>query len=157
MYFTKIDENTNSLMGPWSSDKVARRLLTTNDDERTRPPLRFANVPRLSLTTVIAPVHPSVSAFFVGRTSLRPRSPNFLKTFSKGLVGISRTAIPSGIETTPKAREIPHSRPPTRVTWKAAPPTKTISTCTPTSVQKGVRSTPQKPQTDVPISVIPMK
>jgi hypothetical protein len=37
---------------------------------------------------------------------------------------------PRGMETKPKAREMPHSRPLIRVTWNAAPPTNTMRTCT---------------------------
>lgn len=113
-------------MDGFSSLSVADRLLTTNEDERRRPPRRLANVLRLSRTREMAPFQPSVSGRIVGNTSFCPSKPNFLKTFSKWRFGMQRIAAPQGMETNPRAREMPQSRPPMRVTWNAAPPTKTI-------------------------------
>lgn len=100
---------------------LAVRLLITKDEDRTRPPLTLAKVLRLSRTRVMA-FQPTVSGLgvVVGRTSGRLRRPSVLNIRSKGSPGRSRMIAPSGIDTTPNAREIPHSRPPMCVTSNAA-------------------------------------
>lgn len=110
-----------------SSCMRAERLLPTNDDERTRPPRTFANVARLSRTSSIAWVH-SESGLTVGSSSVRGIRRTQVKSRSKGSLGSRRISAPSGRETAPRPREIPHSRLPICVTWNAAPPTNTITT-----------------------------
>ena len=122
---------TNGTYIPMRSSELRRaeRLLITNEDDLKRPPRRLANVLRLSRTILIAPLHPSWSTRAVGSTSLgSSTSLTNLNNFSKGFVGIKRMTAPQGIDTKPSARDMPHSRPPIRVTWKAAPPTNTIRT-----------------------------
>lgn len=125
-YDVSMNRSSYIRMDGFSSLSVADRLLITNDDERRRPPRRLANVLRLSRTREMAPFQPSLSGRFVGNTSVCPSKPNLLNVFSKKLFGMQRMATPNGMETNPRAREIPHSRPLIGVTWNAAPPTKTM-------------------------------
>jgi hypothetical protein len=108
-----------------SSCTRPERLFQTNDDERRRPPRRFAKVARLSRTSSIAWFH-SASGFMVGSASGLGRSLTKMNNRSKGLFGKRRMRAPKGIDTKPRASEIPHSRPSMRVTWKAAPPINTM-------------------------------
>lgn len=126
-----------------SSGRRAERLLTTKEDDRTRPPRTLANIPRLSRTMVIAEFH-SVSGRVVGSTSGLCNRCSLMNSRSNGLLGKQRTSAPIGIETTPRASEIPHSRPPMRVTWNAAPPTKTIRICTAISVKTSINDSRTK-------------
>ena len=58
---------------------------------------------------------------------------------SNGVLGKRRTSTLIGMETTLRASDMPHSRPPMCVTWKAAPLMKTIRTCTAISVKEYIR------------------
>ena len=117
-----------------SSCTRAERLFHTNDDERRRAPRRFAKVARLSRTSSIASFH-SASGLMVGRASGLGRSLKKTNNRSKGLFGKRRMKAPRGIDTAPRASEIPHSRPPMVVTWKAAPPTNTTRIWTAISIE----------------------
>lgn len=124
-YLKKTGCTHNVVRWP-SSRSRADRLLMTNEEERTRPPRTFENSPRLSRTRLMAEFHSPAPGLIVGSTSGLGSRCNRMKSLSKGALGMYRTRAPRGIETTPRASEMPHSRPPMRVTWKAAPPTKTM-------------------------------
>ena len=103
--------------------------MVTKVEDLKRPPRMFAKVPRLSRTAEIAPPHPPSSELTVGRTSCFPIILVNLKKVTKGPLGMQRMIAPHGMDTKPTASEMPHSRPPMRTTWNAAPPTNTIKTC----------------------------
>jgi hypothetical protein len=133
--FTMSMPNITHKLSCGSCLTTADRLLPTNDEDRRRPPRRLANVPRLSRTREIALVQPSASGLIEGSVDFGAQNkPIFSNRTSKGLLGRSLTRAPSGIDTTPNAREIPHSLPLIGVTWKADPPTKTMRIWTPISV-----------------------
>lgn len=113
----------------------AERLLMTNEEDRTRPPRTLANIPRLSRTRLIAKFHSPLGRV-VGSISGFGSRCILINSLSNGAFGIRRIRAPRGIETTPRASDIPHSRPLMRVTWKAAPPTKTIKTWTVISAEQ---------------------
>ena len=123
----------------------AERLLITKEEDLTRPPRIFAKVRRLSRTMEIAPPHPSFSGLTVGRTSGSFISLVNLKKVSNGPLGMQRITAPHGMDTKPKANDMPHSRPPIRTTWNAAPPTNTIKTWTIISLITDVSTNTGKP------------
>ena len=103
-------------------------LLLMKEEALTRPPRRLENNDKLSRTLVIAAFHSAVSGLSVGRTSVALNILSLMKARSSGGVGMHRIRTPRGMETKPRASEIPHSRPGMVVTWKAAPPTNTMRT-----------------------------
>lgn len=121
-----------------SSLRRACLLLTTKEEDLRRPPRRLAKVLKLSLISPTAPFQP-LSSDLVGRTSLGSLIKRMnLKKCKNGSVGMSLMRTPHGMETNPSANEMPHSRPPIRVTWNAAPPTKTITIWTTISTNERV-------------------
>jgi hypothetical protein len=73
-----------------ASSSLADRLLTTNDEDRSLPPLTLANVARLSLTCVIAGFHLRVSGRSVGSAFGSFMNLVLIKSFSIGGFGILR-------------------------------------------------------------------
>ena len=118
-----------------SSRRRAEQLVTTNEDERTWPPHTLTNIPKLLHTMVMAEFH-SAFGLEVGSTSGFCSRWSLMNRCSNGALGKRQTIMPIGMETTPRAGDMPHSRPPMCVTWKAAPPMKTIGTCTAISVEE---------------------
>ena len=118
-----------------SSRRWAERLVITNEDERTWPPRTLTNIPKLSRTMVMAEFH-SAFGLEVGSTSGFCSRWSLMNRHLNGMLGKRWTIMPIGMETTPRAGDMPHSRPPMRVTWKAAPLMKTIRTCTAISVKE---------------------
>ena len=84
---------------------------------------------------VMAEFH-SAFGFEVGSTSGFCSRWSLMNRHSNGALGKRRTIMPIGMETTPRVGDMPHSQPPMRVTWKAAPLMKTIRTCTAISVEE---------------------
>ena len=117
---------------------LACLLLRTNGDALTRPPRSLENKDRLSRTLTIAGFQSMTSGLVVGRRWSGLMSRILMKARSSGGVGMHRMRTPRGRATTPSASEIPHSRPGMRVTWKAAPPMKTMRTCPAISTKQSV-------------------
>ena len=118
-----------------SSRRRAERLVTMNEDECTWPPCTLTNIPKLSRTMVMAEFH-SAFGLEVGSTSGFCSRWSLMNSHLNGALGKRRTIMPIGMETTPRVGDMPHSQPPMRVTWKAAPLMKTIRTCTAISVEE---------------------
>ena len=85
-------------------------LLMMNDEALTRPPRRLENSDRLSRTLVMAEFHSAVSGLSVGRTLSGFMILSLTNARSSGGVGTHRMRTPRGMETKPRASEIPHSR-----------------------------------------------
>ena len=85
-------------------------LLMMKDEALTRPPRRLENSDKLSRTLVMAEFHSAVSGLSVGRTFSAFMILILMNAFSSGGVGMHRIRTPRGIETKPRANEIPHSR-----------------------------------------------
>lgn len=105
-------------------------LFAKDADKRT--PRMLANVGRLSRMLRRVLFH-SAPGLAVGRTSSLPKMPICSKAHWKGLLGMGRTSAPRGMHKNPTVSDIPHSRLPKAVTWKAVPPTKTMRAWTPSS------------------------
>ena len=101
-------------------------LLMTKGEALTRPPRSLENKDKLSRTLVMASFHSAAPGLSVGRSSSGLMIFSLMKMRSSGGVGTHRIRIPRGIDTKPRASEIPHSRPGMGVTPNAAPPTNTI-------------------------------
>jgi len=85
-------------------------LLMMKDEALTRPPRRRENSDKLSRTLVMAEFHSAVSGLSVGRTLSALMILILMNARSSGGVGMHRMRTPRGIETKPRASEIPHSR-----------------------------------------------
>lgn len=116
----------------------ALRLFPTYEEARMRPPRTCENVLRLSRTSRIAEFH-SACGVVVGSTSGFGMRRILMNNRSMGPLGMQRMRAPRGIETKPRATPMPHSRPPMRVTWNAAPPTNTMRIWIATSKEGGTR------------------